>query len=200
MVTICVSNIYARSHLDIQARLHVIDITIIQEVSAHFEVHYSGKLRIQSTSLTVKVCSDQKLFDLLQGKISLEGILGPATITILDDDSDTVHQMELKPNKQIDRRGLFLLTNIWSTLGASEAQILSWILLCTSSQLGQIWTAESATLVNPDGPAHLPTIWGTKDQRWHRGHILLQSETPAVSNHARDSMTTVSSISGIDKL
>ena len=61
MVTICVSNIYARSQLDIQARLHTIGITIIQEVSAHFEVRYRGKLRIQSTSLTVKVCSDQKL-------------------------------------------------------------------------------------------------------------------------------------------
>ena len=108
--------------------------------------------------------------------------------------------MELKPNKQIDRRGLPLLTNIWSTLGASETQILSWILLCTSSQLGRIWTADSVTLANPDGPAHLPTIWGTKDQHWHRGHILLQSETPAVSNHTRDSMAAVSSISGIDKL
>jgi hypothetical protein len=165
MVTICVRNIYAGSHLDIQTRLHTIDITIIQEVTTHFEVHYSGRLRIQSTSLTVKVYSDQKLLDLLQGTISLEVILGPTTITILDDDSDTVHQMELKPNKQIDRRGLPLLTNIWSTLGASEAQILSRILLYTSSQLGQIWTEESVTLVNPDGPAHLPTIWGTKDQR-----------------------------------
>ena len=200
MVTICVSNIYARTQLDIQARLHSIGITVIQEVPAHFEVRYSGKLRIQSASLTVKVYSDQKLLDFLQGKISLEGILGPVTVTILDDDSDIVHQMELKPNKQIDRRGLPLLTNIWSTLGASETQILSWILLCTSSQLGRIWTAESVTLANPDGPAHLPTIWGTKDQHWHRGHILLQSETPAVSNHTRDSMAAVSSISGIDKL
>ena len=138
MVTIYVINIYARSRLDILARLRTIGITIIQEAPAHFEVHYSGKLRIQSTSLTVKVCSDQKLLDLLQGKISLEGILGPATITILDDDSDTVHQMELKPNKQIDRRGLPLLTNIWSTLGVSE-------LLCTSSQFGQIWTTNQRT-------------------------------------------------------
>jgi hypothetical protein len=165
MVTICVSNIYARSQLDIQTRLHTIGITIIQEVPTHFEVRYSGKLRIQSTSLTVKVCSDQKLLDLLQGRISLEDILDPVTITLLEDDSDRVHQMELKPNKQIDRRGLLLLTNIWSTLGASEAQILSWILLCTSSQFGQIWTSESDTLENPEGPTHLPTIWGTKDQR-----------------------------------
>ena len=108
--------------------------------------------------------------------------------------------MVLNPNKQIDRRGLPLLTNIWSTLGASEAQILSWILLCTSSQLGRVWAAESATLANPDGPAHLPTIWGTKDQSWHRGHILLQSEAPVVSSHSRDSMSVVSSITVIDRL
>ncbi len=116
-MTICVSNIYARSQLDIQARLHTLGITIMQKAPANFEIRYSGKLRIQSASLTIRVSSDQKLIDLLQGKVSLEGILGPATITLLDDDSDTVHQMELKPNKQIDRRGLPLLTNIWSTLG-----------------------------------------------------------------------------------
>ena len=145
-------------YLDIQARLQTLGITIMQETSATFEIRNSGKLRIQSASLTVRVCSDQKLIDLLQGKVLLEGILGPATIALLDDDSDTVHQMELKPNKHIDRRGLSLLTNIWATLGASETQTLSWILLCTSSQLGQIWAAESATLANPDGPAHLPTI------------------------------------------
>ena len=73
--------------------------------------------------------------------------------------------MELKPNKQIDRRGLPLLTNICSSLGASEAQIL-----------------------------------GTKDQRLHRGHTLLQSEAPVVPNHSRDSMAAVSSIFGIDRL
>jgi hypothetical protein len=80
MATICVSNIYARSHLDIQARLHTLGIMIIQEASANFEIHYSGKLRIQSVSLTVRVCSDQNLIDFLQGKVSLEGILGPVTI------------------------------------------------------------------------------------------------------------------------
>ncbi len=69
MVTICVSNIYARTQVDIQARLHSIGIMVIQEVPAHFEVRYSGKLRIQSVSLTVKVYSDQKLLDFLQGKI-----------------------------------------------------------------------------------------------------------------------------------
>ena len=132
--------------------------------------------------------------------VSIEGILGPVTITLVEDDCETVHQMELKPNKQIDRRGLPLLTNIWSTLGASEAQMMSWILLCTSSQLGQAWAAESATLSNPDGPAHLPTICGTKNQRWYRGHILLQNEDPVIPNHTRDSMTVVSSISGIDRI
>ena len=197
---ICVSNFYARSQLDIQSRLQNLDITIIQETPTNFEIHYIGKLRIQSESLTVRVSSDQRLIDLLHGKVSLEGILGPSTITMLEEDSDTVQQMELNPNKQIDCRGLSLLTNIWSTLGALETRILSWILLYTSSQLGQTWAAESATLANPHGPVHLFTIWGTKDHRWHRGHILLQSETPAVPNHSRDSMTVVSSISGIDRL
>ena len=180
LAKICVSNIYARSQLDIQSRLHSIGITIIQDLHAVFEIQYTTKLRIQSASLSVWVQSDQKLTDLLQGITFLDGILGPATITLIEDDSEVIHQMELKPNKQIDRRGMPFLTNIWSTLGASEAQILTWILLCTSSQLGQQWTAESAFLAHPDGPAHLPTIWGRRDQRGHRGHLLLQSETPAV--------------------
>jgi hypothetical protein len=146
--------------LDIQSRLHSIGITIIQELKTSFEIQYTTKLRIQSASLTVWVQSDQNLTDLLRGVSSLDGILGPATITLIEEDSEVLHQMELKPNKQIDRRGMPFLANIWSTLGASEAQILSWILLCTSSQCGQHWIAESAILAHPDGPAHLPTIWG----------------------------------------
>jgi hypothetical protein len=137
LAKICVSNIYARSQLDIQSRLHSIGITIIQDLHAVFEIQYTTKLRIQSASLSVWVQSDQKLTDLLQGITVLDGILGPATITLIEDDSEVIHQMELKPNKQIDRRGMPFLTNIWSTLGASEAQIHTWVLLCTSSQLGQ---------------------------------------------------------------
>jgi hypothetical protein len=167
LAKICVSNIYARSQLDIQSRLHSIGITIIQDLHAVFEIQYTTKLRIQSASLTVWVQSDQKLTDLLQGITSLDVILVPATITMIEDDSEVIHQMELKPNKQIDRRGMPFLTNICSTLGASEAQILTWILLCTSSQIGQQWTEESAFLAHPDGPAHLTTIWGNKNQRWH---------------------------------
>jgi hypothetical protein len=162
LAKICISNIYARSQLDIQSRLQSIGITIIQELNAVFEIQYTTKLRIQSASLTVWVQSDQKLTDLLRGITSLDGILGPATITLIEEDSQAIHQMELKPNKQIDRRGMPFLTNIWSTLGASEAQILTWILLCTSSQLGQLWLAESACLAHPDGPADLPTIWGSR--------------------------------------
>jgi hypothetical protein len=128
--------------LDIQSRLYSIGVTIIQELNAVFEIQYTTKLRIQSVSLTVWVQSDQKLIDLLRGITSLDGILGQATITLIEDDSEVIHQMELKPNKQIDRRGMPFLTNIWSTLGASEAKILTWILLCTSSQLGQQWTEE----------------------------------------------------------
>jgi hypothetical protein len=165
LAKICVSNIYDRSQLDIQSRLHSIGITIMQDLNAVFEIQYTTKLPIQSVSLTVWVQSDQKLTDLLRGITALDGILGPDTITLIEDDSEVIHQMELKPNKQIDRRGMPFLTNIWSTLGASEAQILVWILLYTSSQLGQQWIAESAFLAHPDGPAHLPTIWGGKDQR-----------------------------------
>ena len=129
LAKICVSNTYARSQLDIQSRLHSIGITIIQELNAFFEIQYTTKLRIQSASLTVWVQPDQKLTDLLRGITSLDGILGPATITLIEEDSEAIHQMELKPNKQIDRRGMPFLTNIWSTLGASEAQVLVWILL-----------------------------------------------------------------------
>ena len=85
--------------MDIQSRLHNIVITIIQELKAFFEIQYTTKLRIQSAVLTVWVQSDQKLNDLLRGTSSLDGILGPATITLIEDDSESIHQMELKPNK-----------------------------------------------------------------------------------------------------
>jgi hypothetical protein len=89
--------------------------------------------------------------DLLQGTTHLEGIDDWATITQINDDTETLHHMELKPNKQKDRRGLPLLANIWSTIGASESQILIWILICTSLQ--STWVTESTILSSPDGPA-----------------------------------------------
>ncbi len=110
---------------------------------------------------------------------------------------------QLKPNKQKDRRGLTLLTNIWTTIGASESQILTWILLCTSSQLSQNWTAESAIFSSPDGDERevsLSTIWGTREQRWHRGHIFLQSESPIIPHQSRDALTVVTSITGPGRL
>jgi hypothetical protein len=90
LAKICVSNIYARSQLDIQSRLDSIGITIIQELKAFFEIQYTTKLRIQSVSLTVWVQSDQKLTDLLRGVSSLDVILGPATITLIEDDSEVL--------------------------------------------------------------------------------------------------------------
>ncbi len=94
--------------------------------------------------------------------------MGSASLTILNDEVDTVHHAELKPNKQIDRKRLPLLTNIWTSLGASEPQFLEWILLCSSSHDTlhlDDWLPESASISSPDGPAHLPTVWGGKKQK-----------------------------------
>ncbi len=93
-------------------------ITLLREDQAEFEVKFSGQSRIQSASLEVDVQVDQKLMDLLQGTTHLEGIDVRATIVQINDDTEVLHHMELKPNKQKDRRGLPLLTNIWSTIGA----------------------------------------------------------------------------------
>ena len=129
--------------------------------------------------------------------------MGPATFTILNDEVDTVHQAELKPNSQTDRKRLPLLTNIWTALGASEAQFMTWILLCSSSHDSHHlddWLPESVAISSPDGPAHLPTIWGGKNQKWHRGHITLQSGSPLVQKQSRDTLAAVMSIAGVDKL
>ncbi len=129
--------------------------------------------------------------------------MGPATFTILNDEVDTVHQAELKPNSQIDRKRLPLLTNIWTALGASESQFMAWILLCSSAhdahQLDD-WLPEAVAISSPDGPAHLPTIWGSKNQKWHWGHITLQSGSPLVQKQSRDTLAAVTSIAGVDKL
>ena len=99
---------------------------------------------------------DENLMDLLQGTTYLDGIGGRTTITQINDDIEALHHMELKPNKQKDRRGLPLLANIWTTIGASESQILAWILLCTSIQ--PAWVTEYAILSSPDGPTSLQNI------------------------------------------
>jgi hypothetical protein len=136
--------------------------------------------------------------DLLQGITHLDGIGGRATITQINDDIEALHHMELKPNKQKDRRGLPLLANIWTTIGASESQILAWILLCTSIQTA--WVAESTILSSPDGPVSILTIWGSKEQRKHRGHIVLQSTSPTTPAHSRDTTVAMSSIAGDNRL
>jgi hypothetical protein len=136
--------------------------------------------------------------DLLQGITHLDGIDGRATITQINDDIEILHHMELKPNKQKDRRGLPLLTNIWTTIGASESQILTWFMLCTSIQ--PAWLSESVILSSPDGPASLQNIWGSKEQRTHRGHIMLQSTSPTTPAHSRDTTAVISSIAGDNRL
>ncbi len=88
---------------------------------------------METSALTVLVIPDMRLKDFMQVGSCIEGIMGPVTFTILNEEVDTVHQAELKPNSQIDRKQLPLLTNIWTTLGASESQFMAWILLCSLS-------------------------------------------------------------------
>ena len=80
---------------------------------------------------------------------------------------------------------------------------MTWILLCSSSHDARHlndWLPESVAISSPDGPAHLPTIWGEKNQKWHRGHITLQSGSPLVQKQSRDTLAAVMSIAGVDKL
>ena len=48
----------------------------------------------------MEVQVDKKLMDLLQGTTHLEGIGGRATVTQINNDTEALHHMELKPNKQ----------------------------------------------------------------------------------------------------
>jgi hypothetical protein len=133
-VRLYVSNLRARTKDDIITNLKGTGLQILREDLAKFEMKYSRKLRLETTALTIPVRSDSKLEDNMQGRVSIELIMGSATFTILNDEVvDTVHHAELKPNKQIDRKRLSLLTNIWTSIGASESQFLTLVLLCTSS-------------------------------------------------------------------
>ena len=73
-------------------------------------------------------------------------------------------------------------------------------LYLTAAAVQPTWVAELAILSSPDGPASLPTIWGTKEQRKHRGHILLQSTSPTTPAQSRDTMAAISSIAGDNRL
>jgi hypothetical protein len=128
-VHLYVSNLRTLTKDDVISKLRGMGLHILREDLAKFEMRYSRKLRLETTALTILVRPDSILKDIMQGNICMEGIMGPDTFTILNNEADTVHQAELKPNSQIDRKRLPLLTNIWTTLGASEAQFLAWILL-----------------------------------------------------------------------
>jgi hypothetical protein len=119
-VRLYVSNLRVRTKEDIITKLKGTGLHILREDLAKFEMKYSRKLRLETTALTILVRSDSKLGDIMQGKISIEGIMRPATFTILNNEMDTVHHTELKPNSQIDRKRIPLLTNIWTSLAASE--------------------------------------------------------------------------------
>jgi hypothetical protein len=165
-VRLYVSNLKARTKDDIISKLRGMGLQMLREDLAKFELKYSRKLQLETSALTVLVLPDKRLEDFIQGEACIEGITGPATFTILNDEVDTVHQAELKPNSQIDRKRLPLLTNIWTALGASEAQLMAWILLCSSSQDAHHlddWLPELVAISSPDGPAHLPTIWGSRN-------------------------------------
>jgi hypothetical protein len=100
-----ISNASDRSRQILLARVKDTGITLMREDQAEFDVKFSGKSRIQSASLKVDAKANQPLMDLLQGRTNLEGIGGWATITQIEDDAGVLHHIELKPNKQTDRRG-----------------------------------------------------------------------------------------------
>jgi hypothetical protein len=57
-------------------------------------------------------------------------------------------------NMQIDRKRLSLLTNIWTSIGASESQFLALVLLCSSSHDAlhlDDWLPESTSIAGGDG-------------------------------------------------
>ena len=195
-----ISNILARTKEDNISKLKQLGVNIRQDDRAKFEVKYSKKLRLETAALSVLVEPNSQLLDLLTGTQRVDGIMGPASFTIIEDDTENMHQAELKPHGQIDRQLLPSLTNIWSALGASEAQFLSWVLLCSSSYLHKTCLPESVILSSPDDPTHLPTIWGGPRQKWHRGHILLQSAQPLVQAHSKDTLETVMSVVGVKSL
>jgi hypothetical protein len=193
-----ISNTKVRSKQILLSQIRETGIKLLREDQAEFGIKFNSHSRIQSASLEIDVQVDSKLMNLLQGITHLDGIGGRATITQINDDIETLHHLELKPNKQKDRRGIPLLTNIWTTIGASESQILTWIMMCTSVQA--TWLAESAILSSPDGPVSLENIWGSKDQRTHRGHIMLQSTSPTTPAHSHDTTAAMSSITGDNRL
>jgi hypothetical protein len=193
-----ISNTTVRSKQILLSQVKDIGIRRLREDQTKFGIKSSGHSRIQSASLEVDVQVDENLMDLLQGTTYLDGIVGRATITQIHDDIETLHHMELKPNKHKDRSGLPLLANIWTTIGASESQILTWIMMCTSVQ--PVWVAESDILSSPDGSASLQNIWGSKEQRTHRGHMVLQRTSPTTPAHSRDTTAAMSSIAGDNRL
>ncbi len=137
LVHLYVSNIRARTCNDITDVLKREGIQIQQDGFMKFEIKYSKKLRLEAAALTVFVSNSPQLTDLLTGARTIEGILGPASFTIIENDSDKIHQAELTPSSQVDRRLLPRLAGIWTALGASEAQFLSWVLLCVSTFVGK---------------------------------------------------------------
>lgn len=96
-VHLYVSNIRARTSNDITDMLKREGIQIQQEDSVRFEIKYSKKLRLEAAALSVLVPTSPQLIDLLTGVRTIEGIRGPASFTIIEDDIDRVHQAELTP-------------------------------------------------------------------------------------------------------
>ena len=108
-----VSNLRTLTKDDVISKLRGMGLHILREDLTKFKMRYSRKLRLETTALTILVRPDSILKDIMQGNICMEGIMGPATFTILNNEADTVHQAELKPNSQIDRKRLPLLTNMF---------------------------------------------------------------------------------------
>jgi hypothetical protein len=86
-VRLYVSNLRACTKNDIISKLRGMGLQILREDLAKFEVKYSKKLRLETSALTVIVQPDLRLNDFIQGEACIEGIMGPATFTILSDPS-----------------------------------------------------------------------------------------------------------------
>ena len=87
-----ISNIRTRTKTDIPSKLKQLGVNIRQDDRAKFEVKYSKNLRLETAVLSVLVEPNSQFLDLLTGTRRVDGIMGPVSFTILEDDTETILQ------------------------------------------------------------------------------------------------------------
>ena len=137
------------------------------------------------------------LRSLFVGDTAIRGSLGPIRLEIVQEQEP--HQMRLTPKSHQDRKAMSHLVPIYTTLGASEEEILLLFQLQAEQALSDSWQVHSTSISPHNKPCTLRQMWGTATKS-PRGELLLTGPRAPIPEETSNTLAALADVSGLKLL